>query len=554
MDSENFDDEMDLINQFEALDGIDETSDVCIGGGADISKDEIVDNCDSLQLKGFSTRDFGKMRLTANLPLMSMMSEVFTHEIRCALFPLKMTERELINLFEQYGRVYKMARNVERGGIFVSYTERKDAENAVKHLHLSKIEGREVKVFGSSKGGQLIVRHIPTYLNKKDLMAIFTSLIPSIHLLNVHVYNDNIDETKNRGFCFLDYGLRHVARSAMEILSKTRCFGDRPLCVEWPYRDAITTRDTLFISNLRNGIGHNELMKIFTVYGPITKLQQQHNQHCALITFKNENDAIRAEREVKRNILGNENLDISFNKLERRCKEPNRNATLYIENLSSHWSSSDLRKMFSVYGDVLDIDRDINFAAVRFQNAEEFGRALRNFDKKRLGNNTQISGVKPAKPHDQNVVKPSDTMYISNLPPSITVSNLRNCFPFHKNVEINKNGNTASVRFCDSDTDRLTALDLDKFSLSDDIQISFDKPLSGNAMKPSDTLCIYNMHDGMTVGRLRDICGVYGLVNEMEINGNFASVRYTIIDDAMLAFRKIQRSLLGGDNLRVVYR
>lgn len=65
--------------------------------------------------------------------------------------------------------------------------------------------------------------------------------------------------------------------------------------------------------------------------------------------------------------------------------------TLYIHNLHSAFSAGDLRKMFSLFGSIMDINKNVDFASVRFHHSEHCMRAARDIDKRRLGNDVEIT-------------------------------------------------------------------------------------------------------------------------------------------------------------------
>lgn len=66
--------------------------------------------------------------------------------------------------------------------------------------------------------------------------------------------------------------------------------------------------------------------------------------------------------------------------------------TLYVNNLAPAIRTSDLRKQFSVFGDVIEIDKTGNFATIVFRNPSDSKRAVREIDKTKLGNeNVEVS-------------------------------------------------------------------------------------------------------------------------------------------------------------------
>ncbi|KAG4073221.1 hypothetical protein HA402_013481 [Bradysia odoriphaga] len=65
---------------------------------------------------------------------------------------------------------------------------------------------------------------------------------------------------------------------------------------------------------------------------------------------------------------------------------------LYMDNLRPGLTTSDLRKLFSVFGDVVEVDKNGNWASVKFRHPSETKRAVVRVDRKCLGNgNVRIS-------------------------------------------------------------------------------------------------------------------------------------------------------------------
>lgn len=579
--------EMDLIDQFYALEN-EETSDIrtidekCVEEGTFTAEyyDDNNSKClnkaepevqfekvkkmveidcshsDSIRSKGFSTRICGRVRIVCNLPLMASASKCSEYEVECEGFPIQMMEDELIPLFEKHGQVYKLVKTVSNK-IFVTYTNTNDAQKAVESLNRSNVQGHMVKAFKSLPNGRLIVRPIPKSATKKELFHRFGSV--TFDLLSVSLYNDPVNESKNRGFCYLDYGDHYKASSAKQMLSSKKMFG-MPLKVDWPIRhyNWVETHDTLYISNLRSSICCENLKKFFSVYGELVGVKQIGN--FGKVQFQNVEDAKRAAREINKNQLGNENVEISFVKLSQKIAPKNEHGlsdTLYINNLSSIISTSDLRKIFSRYGGVVESDKNSDFASVRFQDSEEAKRAARYIDKNQLGCDVQISFVKHTeKASNKKFFK---KLYISNMRSDITVSDLRKQFSVYGEVtEVDKDGDSASVRFRNSENANHAVQDFDKRRLGNNVDISFHPQSENKTQKKlpvvSDKLYINNLYANMKAWRVRQIFEVYAEVIEVDKNGTSASVQFRNSDDAKRAAQEVNRIHLGNKaNLEISF-
>lgn len=458
-DTENFvsnsDEESDLLDQLSAvIENDDIMSDFHELSNDNSQVSNVEPENKSLGLKGYSVRAYGPVRLVVNLPLMAAASGCAVFDIECEKFPVQMMEDELIPLFEKFGQVYKLKKITHKNRILVTYTNTKDAEKAIESLNGSNIQGHNVKVFKNVPNGRLVVRPIPYTATKKYLMHLFGSI--TYNLQSVTLYNSRENENRNRGFCYLTYGNHEDALAAKKLLSSRMIYGfNLPLKVDFPSRRLMAeeTFDKLYIINLRSGLNVNHLQKIFAIYGEIVDIRQF--GHFAIVEFKNSEDGKRAAREVDKSQLGNENVEIRFSTFcenlepkkvfmnpsvksptNRQMKSPintptklqkeevDSSDTVYVNNLHSTITATDLRKMFSSFGTVMEIDKNGAFAAIRFRNPEQSARAAQQIDKNQLGVDAQISLAKITK----NPEKVSDMLYVRNLRSDITTSELRSYF------------------------------------------------------------------------------------------------------------------------------
>lgn len=513
---------------------------------------------DNLRLKGFSIKTFGRSLIVISMPLMVVKSTLNLCEIRCERFPLKMMENELMPIFENFGRVFKLSKNTVSNVIVVTYTNSKDAEKAIKSLNRSNIHGQMVLVSKRLANERLIVKPIPRWVTKKELLSIFGNVTRDLQ--SVSLYNDPNNENKNRGFCYLDYESEAKAISAKKILSSKMFFGTQ-LNVEWPNRryDWVETRDTLYITNLRSSVRCEDLKRLFSVYGELVDVCRI-GKYCKIL-FRNADDAIRAAREIDKSHLGNENVEFSFVELtwakrrERReppKKELGLSDTLYITNVSSLLSQSDLLKIFRFYGDVVNISKNENFVSIRFRNSEESKRAARCIDKNQLGIDVQISFRESS--FKKKPTKPSDTLFVTNLGSGIIASDLRECFSVYGEVmEIDKTGDFASVRFRDSENAKRAAHDIDKSSLGNNVEVSLTNPKQKKVPEVSDTLYINNLNADMKASRLMQLFSVYGEVIAVDKNDDTAAVQFRNSQSSKRAAQEINRKHLGEANVEISF-
>ncbi|XP_037024906.1 uncharacterized protein LOC119066499 isoform X2 [Bradysia coprophila] len=588
-------------------------------------------NCEVLE--SFSMENRRRTTMTNNLALMTVDNNVSKYEVRCEGFPMNMMEEELVLKFAKFGEVYKLTKHLDKELIYVTFIKAEDAEKAIEALDGRMIQGHRVKLYKQLPNRRLIVRCIPKTLNRDRLFAIFKSITPN--LVSVSVYNDPFNENLIRNFCYLEYPDYYLAVDAKDILSSVQIFHTSRHSVEWPDRrfEWKETPDTLFISNIRLSMGSRDVYAVFSVFGKLVGVSK--NGSFASVKFQKVDDAKRATIEVDKKLLGNENVEIlsfklhkensgyegdrnvSGNKTEKISSvhvmprdEPNLNSnisdTLYINNLSATLSAADLRKIFSTFGNVLDIDIDRNegLASVHFPNQEQAKRAVSSIDKRQLGNDVHISFF-----NNTVVGKASDVLHISNLRSNVMTSDLRKLFAVYGEVmEIELISNSAIVHFRYAKDARAAARSVNRQCMGDGVKISFGertemeiekkpavtaenkfekKPAGTSAnniekkpaatpkskidQKPtgtsanniekkraeseyktekkrlatSNTLYIYNIYNDMTTWRLRQLFTAYGHVMDINVYADYASVQFACENDAIRAAHAINRNHLG---------
>ncbi len=78
--------------------------------------------------------------------------------------------------------------------------------------------------------------------------------------------------------------------------------------------------------------------------------------------------------------------------MQRLQSEESASSTLYMNHLYPRMTASDLREIFSVYGEVAEIDKSGGWARIRFEDPDDAKRALDRVNKKDLGkDNFKIS-------------------------------------------------------------------------------------------------------------------------------------------------------------------
>lgn len=67
---------------------------------------------------------------------------------------------EISNLFNAFGRVYRIAKHMQTRQLFVAYASRREAINSIDNLHHTYVLRKRVKVFRQPMDNRLCVRNV----------------------------------------------------------------------------------------------------------------------------------------------------------------------------------------------------------------------------------------------------------------------------------------------------------------------------------------------------------------------------------------------------------
>lgn len=143
-------------------------------------------------------------------------------------------------------------RNESRGYGFIQFKKRQVAENALKNLQFTLIDGRQVELARSDRtlktahdsleckklqtGSKIVVRNIPFQASANEVRDLFKPFgdIKSLRLPNKMAAS--LDES-HRGFCFVEFVREPEAKRAFEALGRSTHLYGRRLVLEWAAPD-----------------------------------------------------------------------------------------------------------------------------------------------------------------------------------------------------------------------------------------------------------------------------------------------------------------------------
>ncbi|XP_055313568.1 heterogeneous nuclear ribonucleoprotein R-like [Sitodiplosis mosellana] len=242
-------------------------------------------------------------------------------EIFCSNIPINVLEGELIPLFERYGKIWELRlmmslRNPKRnaGFAFVRYTSNKSATEATEKLNNYEIlPGKLIAIRLSQPNLSLFVGNIHRGLTREQIHEKIGSRTNG--LVKTFVKTSLYEDTKNCGFCFLEYDSHSAALKAKRLLNQGNVWG-RQLFVDWAQRrkqpeesDLIESK-TLFINNLPKETTDELITETLSSYGTIEKITKIKDY--AFVLFEEHQSAENAMNGVDKTKLGNEKVEISM--------------------------------------------------------------------------------------------------------------------------------------------------------------------------------------------------------------------------------------------------
>lgn len=240
-------------------------------------------------------------------------------EVFCANIPINCLEDVLIPLFDRFGKIWNIRlqmknRQLNAGFAFIRYTTADAAKEAIKTLNEYQIvPGKFLMIRRSSPNLSLFVGNIHRGLTKEQIHAKFDRLTTG--LMNTIVKSSYYEESKNSGFCILEYNSNTSAYRAKMQLRRIKVWG-RQLFVDWSQQSAdsnssdVKDSKTIFINCLPKGTTVDNLTEILSTCGEIGTITLIKDY--AFVKFKSHESAALAVESMTGNDVGNETTTITM--------------------------------------------------------------------------------------------------------------------------------------------------------------------------------------------------------------------------------------------------
>lgn len=173
------------------------------------------------------------------------------------------TEKNIREHFEKYGTIANImvatkpnpkvpGERLSQGFGFIQFHKKSSADNALKYLQNSDLNGHKIEIKRSHRtlksdvnprksvnqakptGTKILVRNIPFQATKEEVMELF-KVFGEIKTLRLP--KKMVGTGSHRGFAFVDFQSKNDAKNAMESLSQSTHLYGRRLVLEWAASD-----------------------------------------------------------------------------------------------------------------------------------------------------------------------------------------------------------------------------------------------------------------------------------------------------------------------------
>ncbi|KNC79589.1 polyadenylate-binding protein 1 [Sphaeroforma arctica JP610] len=341
------------------------------------------------------------------------------------------TEAHLFEVFNAVGPVasIRVCRDTitrrSLGYAYINFHNAVDADRALDTMNYVPIKNRPCRIMWSQRdpamrksgAGNIFIKNLEKTIDNKALYDTFSAFG---NILSCKVVED--EQNNSRGFGFVHFETEEAAQLAIEKVNGMMLLGKQVYVgIFKPKKerdgekgDKQQTFNNVFVKNLADDAGDDELKAEFEKYGPITSCviardDEGKSKGFGFICFEEPEHAGKAVEEMnetefkgkplfvarhqKKNERENE-LRAKFDNLKLERANKYQGVNLYIKNLDDDIDEDRLRQEFAPFGTITShrISRDAQknqsrgFGFVCFSSPEEATKAVTEMNGKLLGN------------------------------------------------------------------------------------------------------------------------------------------------------------------------
>ncbi|KAM8808337.1 putative RNA-binding protein 46 [Eudromia elegans] len=246
--------------------------------------------------------------------------EVFVGKI-----PRDMYEDELVPVFERAGKIYEFRLMMEfsgenRGYAFVMYTTKEEAQLAIRILNNYEIRpGKFIGVCVSLDNCRLFIGAIPKEKKKEEILDEMKKVTEGV--VDVIVYPNATDKTKNRGFAFVEYeSHRAAAMARRRLIPGTFQLWGHTIQVDWADPEKEVDEETmqrvkvLYVRNLMISTTEDTIKAEFNKFKPGVVERVKKLRDYAFVHFFNREDAVAAMSVMNGKCIDGASIEVTLAK------------------------------------------------------------------------------------------------------------------------------------------------------------------------------------------------------------------------------------------------
>ncbi|KAL5223334.1 hypothetical protein ABZP36_028047 [Zizania latifolia] len=245
--------------------------------------------------------------------------------------PRDTTEEDLRDLCEPFGEIYevRLMKDKEtkenKGFAFVTFSAKDGAQQAIEELHDKDHKGRTLRCSLSQAKHRLFVGNVPKGLGEDELRNIIHGKGPGV--VNIEMFKDLHDPSRNRGFLFVDYYNHACADYARQKLSAPNFKVDgSQLTVSWAEpkgssdsSSAAAQVKTIYVKNLPENASKDKIKELFEKHGEVTKVvlppaKAGHKRDFGFVHFAERSSALKAVKGSEKYEIDGQVLEVSMAK------------------------------------------------------------------------------------------------------------------------------------------------------------------------------------------------------------------------------------------------
>ncbi|XP_068259942.1 probable RNA-binding protein 46 [Nyctibius grandis] len=246
--------------------------------------------------------------------------EVFVGKI-----PRDMYEDELVPVFERAGKIYEFRLMMEfsgenRGYAFVMYTTKEEAQLAIKILNNYEIRpGKFIGVCVSLDNCRLFIGAIPKEKKKEEILNEMKKVTEGV--VDVIVYPNATDKTKNRGFAFVEYeSHRAAAMARRRLIPGTFQLWGHTIQVDWADPEKEVDEEimqrvkVLYVRNLMISTTEDTIKAEFNKFKPGVVERVKKLRDYAFVHFFHRQDAVAAMSVMNGKCIDGASIEVTLAK------------------------------------------------------------------------------------------------------------------------------------------------------------------------------------------------------------------------------------------------